>query len=70
MAYTQQQVDALESAIAEGVLTVRDANGQVITYQSLDAMRLVRREMIAEIAAAAGTSTRRTYRATQTGTGY
>lgn len=37
MAYTQQQIDTLKAAIAEGALTVRYADKQV-TYRSLDEM--------------------------------
>lgn len=69
MAYTQQQVEALEAAIAEGVLTVRDANGQVTTYQNLDAMTRLRSQMIAELTTTAGTSRKRTFRLYQHGSG-
>lgn len=37
MAYTQQQIDTLKAAIAEGALTVRYSDKQ-ITYRSLDEM--------------------------------
>ena len=37
MAYTQQQIDILKAAIAEGALTVRYSDKQV-TYRSLDEM--------------------------------
>lgn len=33
--YTQVQLDALRSAAASGVLTVRYADGKSITYQSI-----------------------------------
>ena len=68
MAFTLADVEKLERAIATGALTVRFADRQV-TYQSLDAMRKARREMLDEIAAANGTRRRRTFRVTQTGTG-
>lgn len=44
MAWTQTQLDALETAIAEGVLTVRYQDKQV-TYRSLDEMIRVRNLM-------------------------
>lgn len=68
MAYTNSDVAMLEAAIASGAMRVTYAD-RTVTYQSLDAMRRARREMIDEISAAAGTSKRRTYRVTQTGTG-
>lgn len=45
MAYTQEQVAALETAIATGALTVRNANGEFVTYRSLAEMRSVLGEM-------------------------
>lgn len=42
--FTQENLDALEQAIAEGALTVRFADKE-ITYQSLDQMLRVRRIM-------------------------
>ncbi len=70
MAYTQQQVEALEEAIADGVLTVRDPSGRMVTYQNLDAMERARRRMLDEIAKAAGTARKRTFRIYQRGKGY
>ncbi len=40
--FTQENLDALEQAIAEGALTVRFADKE-ITYQSLEQMLKVRR---------------------------
>jgi len=34
MAYTQAQHDALEAAVAAGVLTVRHSDGKTVTYRS------------------------------------
>lgn len=48
MAYTQTQLDALEAAIAEGVLTVQFADRQV-TYRSLAEMERIRGQMIADL---------------------
>lgn len=45
MSYTQAQIDALESAIASGALTVRNANGEFVTYRSLAEMRSLLAEM-------------------------
>jgi len=69
MAYTLDQVEALEGAIAKGVLSVRHRDGTSVEYQSLDAMRRARRDMLSEINRAAGTSRRRTMRTYQRGTG-
>lgn len=41
MVYTQQQLDALEAAIAEGVLMVVYGN-KTVTYRSLDDMLRIR----------------------------
>lgn len=54
MAYTQTQLDQLEAAIASGVLTVKYSAGsgqpaREQTYQSLDAMRALRTQMIREL---------------------
>lgn len=69
MAFTQQQITTLESAIAEGTLSVRYADRQV-TYQSLAEMRQALAQMRREVAAAAGQRPRRrTMRLFQSGTG-
>jgi len=44
LAYTTTQRDALQAAIASGVLTVT-FNGRSVTYQSLSEMRSVLAEM-------------------------
>jgi len=41
MAWTQQQLTALEAAIADGALTVRYAD-KTVTYRSLDEMLRIR----------------------------
>jgi len=41
MAFSQVQLDALESAIAEGTLTVKYAD-KLVTYRSLDEMIRIR----------------------------
>lgn len=70
MAWSQTDVEKLEKAIASGVTSVRYKD-RTVQYQSMDAMRAARREMLGEIAAATpGKKKRRfTFRVTQTGTG-
>lgn len=55
--WTQQDIDALKTAVASGVLSVRYAGppAREITYQSLDAMRKLLAEMVASVGSAAGT---------------
>ena len=48
MAYTVDQLSALESAIAGGLLTVEIGDRRT-TYQSLEQMRALRDEMRAEL---------------------
>ena len=52
MAYTQQQVDALREAIAEGVTTL-SSDGRTVTYRSLAEMRSLLQEMEASLAGSA-----------------
>jgi hypothetical protein len=71
MAFTQEQVTALEGAIAEGTLRVKYADREV-TYQSLDAMRRLLVQMRAEVANPPGQPRPRRrglIRLTQTGSG-
>ena len=70
MAFTKEQITALESAIASGILTVRYAD-RTVTYQSLKDMRAALRQMRGEVAApAAGLPrARRTIRLYQSGSG-
>ena len=59
MAYTLDQLSALEEAIASGALRVRYSDREV-TYQSLDAMRKLRAEMRQELGlSASGSGVRR-----------
>lgn len=48
MAWTNEQLVALETAISQGVRTVRYGDKEV-TYQTLDQMRALRREMLIEL---------------------
>lgn len=50
MAYTQAQVDTLEAAIARGVTSVRNANGEMVQYRSLAEMREILSVMKAGVA--------------------
>lgn len=52
MAFTSSDVTTLETAIKSGRLKVRYADGQEITYQSLDAMIALRNAMLREVNAA------------------
>ena len=60
MAYTQQQIDDLRAAIAEGVTYV-SSGGRTITYRSLSEMMQVLRMMENDLASPLATSTRRIY---------
>lgn len=53
MAYTQQQLAALEAAIAEGALTVKYAD-KAVTYRSLDEMIRIRDMMRDDLGLSAG----------------
>lgn len=68
MAYTADQLVAIESAIASGVLTVRVGDVQT-TYQNLDQMRKLRDEMRAELGVSSP-GTRPAFAWVKTGKGY
>lgn len=53
MAYTQQQLDALEAAIADGALTVKYGDKQT-TYRSLDEMIRIRDMMRGDLGLSSG----------------
>jgi len=53
MAYTQQQYEELQAAIAEGALSVRHGD-RTVTYRSLDEMQRILRAMAAELGIGAG----------------
>lgn len=59
MAYTQEQLDDLEAAIAEGVTSV-SSNGRQIAYRSMTDM-LKLRDLMAQELGAAGAGRRRKY---------
>lgn len=53
MAWTQQELDALDKAIATGVTEVRH-NNRTVRYRSLDEMMRARNAMAAELGQAQG----------------
>jgi len=57
MAFTQIQLDALESALAQGVLSVQ-YNDRRVTYHSLNEMIKLRNTMRAELGVAAPAASR------------
>lgn len=59
MAYTQEQLDDLEAAIAEGVTSV-SSNGRQVTYRNLDDMMKLR-DHIAQSLGVTGTGRQRKY---------
>lgn len=70
MAYTTEDVLAIEEAIKTGALQVTFAD-RTVRYQTLDDLVKLRKLMLAEIAEAANPAQkrRRFYRVTQIGTG-
>lgn len=57
MAWQQSDLDALDTAIASNVLSVRYADGRQTTYQNATDMLAVRTAMKNELAATAGRAT-------------
>lgn len=53
MAFTAEDLTAIRTAIASGVLRVRYADGREVTYQSLDQLLKAEQRIIDGIAAAA-----------------
>lgn len=70
LAWTQADIDALKTAIATGIKTVRYSGppAREITYQDMAAMERALAKMTEEVTAAAGT--RRRYRLAATRTGF
>jgi len=69
MAYTQQDLQTLERAIAAGVQQVRYAD-RIVTYQTLDAMRAARVEIANELGITLRPPRRRVFRTYVSGSGY
>lgn len=67
--WTQQDIDALKLALKSGILTVSydGPPRRMITYQSLEAMRELLAEMIADVGDEAGTRARYRFGATRKG---
>lgn len=62
MAWTQTDLDRIEAAIASGVLTVRFADGRMVTYASMPDLLAVRTAMAGALnAAQASPIDRRTF---------
>ena len=68
MAFTQTDLDNINSAIATGELTVRSSHGSMVTYRSMDELLKARGTIQAELhaAASAGDARRTSYRFTFT----
>jgi roadblock/LC7 domain-containing protein len=49
VAFTQAQLNALDRAIAAGVLTVTTSDGKSVTYQSMDELLKVRSAVAAAL---------------------
>lgn len=56
MSFTTAQVEAMRNAIATGALTVRNANGEMVTYRSLSEMKDVLGMMEASVSGAPRTA--------------
>ena len=52
MAFTPQDLAAVDAAIASGELSVRAADGRTVTYRSMDELLKARALMVADMAAA------------------
>ncbi len=59
MAFTQAQLDALDTALAQGALSV-EYGGKRVTYRSLEEMLALREQMQRELAPTATAAQRRT----------
>jgi hypothetical protein len=69
MAFTTDDLAAINAVIASGELTVRYAD-RTITYQSTEALLKARDVIISEISATSGTARKRITRLYQGGNGY
>ena len=61
MAFSQTDLDAIQTAIASGVLRVRYADGREVTYQSLDDLLKAEKRILDAIARTSGRRSRRSY---------
>ena len=61
MAFTQADLDAVDRAIASGELTVRSADGKMVTLRTMAELLQARDAIKTDIAAAAPAAQRRPY---------
>lgn len=59
MAFTTENLAAIDAAIASGELTIRGADGRTVTYRSMDELLRARALMVADLATAS--ASQRTY---------
>lgn len=58
MAFTTQDLAAIDAAIASGELSIRSADGKTVTYRSMDELLKARAVMQADLAAASAATPR------------
>ena len=61
MAFTQQDLAAIDAAIASGELTIRGADGRMVTLRTMEELLKARDAIRAEVASTAIAATRRPY---------
>lgn len=61
MAFTQQDLAAIDAAIASGELTIRGSDGRQVTLRTMDELLKARDAIRAEMASTAVAATRRPY---------
>ncbi len=61
MSFTQQDLAAIDAAIASGELTIRGADGRMVTLRTMDELLKARDAIRAEVASTAIAATRRPY---------
>ena len=70
MAFVTADLEAIETAIKSGALSVRFQDGRSYTYRTMDELRRAREMIQADIDSTAGTTRPRVFRIQQTGSGY
>lgn len=55
MSFTQQDLDAVNAALASGVLKVQSSSGETMEYRSVAELRTAKRLIESELAQATGT---------------
>lgn len=61
MAFTTQDIAGIDAAIASGELTVRTADGRLVTLRSMTELLQARQVMLGEVAASAAPLLRHSY---------